>query len=173
LRQIDERIDSFPLWMRPPFYGMFLVYGMIFARVILVLPVALIVLLAAGPEGILKVIWILIVAGLAGFAGGVAFTLVHPLLRRLGRVGAILTGWVCVFSYLSVIVPAVSQDPASRHYFDMRNPIDWGITVALSVIFGSVLGIGFIEEPNRARRFRPPWVQRKQRVTSRVHPPSP
>ena len=168
LKSIDERIAQLPEWARPPFYGMFLVYGLIAARAIIAVPILLIVLIAAGPEGILKALWILIVAGLAGFAGGIVFSLLRPILRHAGRAGAIVKGWLCVFVYLATILPLLSpDDPHAKGYFDAHDPHEWIIVAVLSLVFGTALSEVFVEEK---REKRPRWIQRKQRVTSRAHP---
>jgi hypothetical protein len=41
----------------------------------------------------------------------------------------------------------------------------------VSLLFGSILGAGFASTLSDEARHRAPWIQRKQRVTSRVHPP--
>jgi hypothetical protein len=115
----------------------------------------------------------LIVAGLAGFAGGVAFSIARPLFRRLGRLGAFATGWLCVFAYLCVAAFGLrSDDPRSRNYFSVHDRGAWIAVAVGSILFGSMLGAAFAEDGKPARLKRV-WVQRKQRVTSRVHPPAP
>ena len=124
-------------------------------------------------SGVLEGIWVLVVAGLAGFAGGCAYSVFQPVFRRLGRVGGMLTGWTCVFGYLAILLPLLSSnDPRSRDYFDVHDRASWFIVAGASVIAGSVLGWNFVADVPRRRRLRKRWIQRKQRVTSRVHPPA-
>jgi hypothetical protein len=170
LDRVDENISQLPEWARPPFYGMFLVYSLIAAKAIFALPILLVALLVGGPVGMLTAIWILIVAGLAGFAGGVAFSVVHPLLGRLGRFGALATGWVCAFAYLVTVLPVLDVRDPRYDRFDFHDPESWIVIVVMSLLAGSVLG-GFFMNDERGRGRRQRWVQRRSRVTSRVHPP--
>jgi hypothetical protein len=142
-----RNIEGLPAWARPPFYGVTMVYVLMLAKGGILLPVVLIVaLVSGGPEAILQVLWIAVVAGLAGFAGGIAYSLAHPLLRRLGRPGTFVTCWVAVGAYLAVVVPLVgSDDPTSRHHWDVRDPVGWGIVAVCSVLFGSVLAAFFVD----------------------------
>ena len=174
LERAAENIEALPAWARPPFYGMFIVYGMIAAKAGIALPILLIIVIASGPSSILTTVWLLIAAGLAGFAGGVAFSLVRPILKRLGRVGAIATGWICVFTYLIVILSLIEgTDADTRRRFDLHDPVAWVIAAVLSLLFGSVMGLAFMDDDANAKRRRLPWMQRPQQVTSRVHPPAP
>jgi hypothetical protein len=131
-----------------------------------------ILLLKGGPTGLLEGIWILIVAGLAGFASGAAYSVVRPLLKRLGRLGAYAAGWFCVAAYLVALLPILSSDDArSRDYFSFHDRVSIGFLIGASLLFGTILGHAFVEDapsPRSPKR----WIQRKQRVTSRVHPPA-
>ena len=176
LGTIDERLASMPPWARPPFLGMLLVYGMmLFGRGWLLIPLAIIGVLMGGPVAVVRILWVLIVAGLAGFAGGLAYAMVHPILHRLGRGGHVVIGCLAVFVYMATGYFLLgSADPDLRARFDLQRPVSWVIIGAVSLLFGAVLGSMFHTEapgPDGAGRRR--WAQRKQRVTSRVHPPAP
>jgi hypothetical protein len=172
LDDIADRIEALPAWARPPFYGMFIVYALIAGRALIALPIVAIVLFKSGPAGLLAGVWILIVAGLAGFAGGTVYSLVWPILRRLGRVGAYATGWLCIAAYLLAMLPVLSSsDPASRRYFSLHDRAGVFAIVFCSLLFGTILGHAFASD-KAIHRSPKRWVQRKQRVTSRVHPPS-
>ena len=169
---IWARLDAMPSSLRPPFYGMMAVYALMLAKARFVWPVLIIALIFAGPQGLLEGLWVLIVAGLAGFAGGTAFALVRPLTRRLGKPGAFVTGWLSVFAYLAVVLPMLSSDdPTHRSYFDPHDPVGWVIAALLSVLFGSVVGAFLIDIAPQLKPKRR-WLQRRQQVTSRSHPPA-
>jgi MFS family permease len=114
--------------------------------------------------------WVVVAAGIAGFAGGSAYAIAHPLLRRLGRPGIFVTCWLGVGAYLGALIALIrSDDPASRHHWDLRDPVTWGVVAFCGVLFGSVIAAFLVDVEGAPRRR---WVQRKQRVTSRVPPPS-
>jgi hypothetical protein len=166
------RLDDMPASLRPPFYGMLAVYAIMLAKARFLWPILIIALIVAGPEGLLEGLWVLIVAGLAGFTGGTAFALVRPLTRRLGKPGAFITGWLSVFAYLSVALPTLSSDdPKHRNYFDTHDPKAWVITALMSIVFGSIVGAFLIDIAPQLKPKRR-WLQRRQQVTSRSHPPA-
>ena len=172
---VDARLAGMPRWARPPFYGMLLVFAMmVIRRGALLIPVVILGILLGGPEAAIQIAWILIVAGLAGFVGGLAYALAHPVLGRLGRAGHIATGWLAVFAYLTTAVFLLgSADPDLRARLDLQQPISWIIICPLSLLFGTVLGwMLHAEGPGQKRESRR-RVPRRQRVTSRVHPPPP
>ena len=139
--EVEARIKAFPSWARPPFYGLFFVYMLIASRAIIAVPIAIILVLMNGPEGILKGVWVLIIAGLAGFGGGVAFSIARLSLRWAGKAGDMVTGWVTVFAYLLVLLPGVSsEDPRSRQYFSLNDHAAWFSLILCSLIFGSIIG---------------------------------
>ncbi|AHG92874.1 hypothetical protein J421_5339 (plasmid) [Gemmatirosa kalamazoonensis] len=170
LDEVLKNVESLPEWARPPFYGAFFVYALMAGRAILLLPLLAIGVLVKGPEFVLQALWVAIVGGLAGLAGGTAWSLARTAPRRVGRPGTYVKWWLAVAVYMATAFALLSRDEVDpRHHFALRDPVEWVIVVALSVLFGSILA-GFELEARPKRR--PPWAQRKQRVTSRVHPPA-
>ncbi len=160
-----------PAWARPPFYGVFIVYALAAARAWVMLPVLAVGVLLGGPEAVLRVAWIVVAAGAAGFAGGLAYAVADPLLRRLGAPGVYFTWWLTVGVYGGTLMPLVSaDDPRSRYYWDPQSGAAWFSISACAVLFGSVIASITLDTRAGGRRRR--WVQRAQRVTSRVHPPA-
>jgi hypothetical protein len=136
-----------------------------------------IIILAAvfqgGPQAVLDIVWVFIALSLAGFAGGTAFSLARPVLRPLGRWHVIPLGWCCVFAYACVILPLIAGVAFEHRPLGHRRPFafdvaGWIAITFVSLLFGSLLGAFFLE-PAPGRK-RPAWVQRAQRVTSRVPP---
>jgi hypothetical protein len=170
LAEMFKNVESLPAWARPPFYGMFFVYALMAGRAILLLPLLVIGVLMRGPEFVLQALWVLIVGGLAGLAGGSMWSLAHAALRRAGRPGIYVTWWLALAAYMATGFPMLSASgPDSKVRFDLHDHVTWIIIAALSVLFGSVLASAELDLKPKRRR---PWVQRKQRVTSRVHPPA-
>ncbi len=162
-------VDGMPAWARPPFYGLFIVYALTAAKGGLLLVVALLVALARGPEVVLQVLWLFVAAGVAGFGGGVAFAIARPLLRRLGRAGVVLTCWLTVAAYLGGLLLLLGPGEGARRHWRASDPVFWGINAFVSILFGSVIAVLWLDLAPRAPRR---WIQRAQRVTSRVQPPS-
>jgi hypothetical protein len=169
LSRLDDNIAALPAWARPPFIGLLTVYMMIAIKAIYLLPITIGVLIFSGPEGVLKALWILIMAGVAGFLGGVAFTIVAPLARRIGHIGPYLL-WSSAFgAYITTAVLLVDgyKEGGAPHLAHLA-PMNWWILGVGSVTFGSVFARAIsTENPRKSKR----WIQRVQRVTSRVHPP--
>jgi hypothetical protein len=173
---VERRLAELPPWARPPFYGVLLVYGLALAkRGGLIVPLLILGVLLGGPEAALRMGWIILAAGIAGFAGGLAYTVAHLMLYRLGRAGAILTGWLAVFAYSATLFFLLgSADAAMRARFDLREPVPWIILGAAAVLLGTVLGLMLWAQgqPPPGPGKRRTWIQRPQKVTSRVHPPT-
>ena len=78
-----------------------------------------------------------IAASGAGAGGGLAFSLTHPTLKRLGNVGNYLTGVVCVGAYMGALLlaaPVAFGEPLAGSRSD-------AVVVALVyVAFGLVVG---------------------------------
>lgn len=181
--RIDENISALPAWARPPFWGMMFVYVFMFVKLAsfggaVVLVLLIVGLVQEGFDGLLQALWMLVGVGLAGFAGGIAYAIVRPLTRRLGHIGAFPAWWVGVAMYLAAVFRLLGSGPSPM----LDDPIDLGsragqVTLTiLSAFFGSICAAVEVDVlrdwARRTRRRSRRWVQRKQRVTSRVHPPS-
>ena len=168
--RVDEFIASVPAWARPPFIGMLAVYTYIAIKAIYLFPITILILLLGGPEGILTALWILVLAGVAGFAGGLAFTLISPITRRIGHAGPYVL-WTCSFgAYITTAVLLLDghREGGPPHLAHLR-PVNWWILAIGSVVFGSVFAHGLTsDKPSKRKR----WIQRVQKVTSRVYPPA-
>jgi hypothetical protein len=168
LSRLDDRIAALPAWARPPFIGLLTVYMMIAIKAIYLLPITIGILIFSGPEGILKALWVLILAGVAGFLGGVAFAIVAPMARRIGRIGPYVL-WSSAFGvYITTVVLLVDgyKEGGAPHLAHLA-PINWWILSVASIVFGSVFARAISVKPQKVKR----WIQRPQRVTSRVRPP--
>jgi hypothetical protein len=168
--RVDEFVASLPAWARPPFIGMLAVYMIIAIKAIYLFPITVCVLVLGGPEGLLTALWILILAGIAGFAGGVAFTLIDPFARRIGRIGPYLL-WSCSFgAYITTAVLLIDghREGGTPHLAHLQ-AFNWWLLGIGSVVFGSFFAHALTSrKPTKRTR----WVQRVQKVTSRVHPPA-
>jgi hypothetical protein len=166
----DKFIASLPPWARPPFIGMFAVYLLIALKAIYLFPITICLLVLGGPEGLLNGLWLLILAGFADLAGGVAFTLVDPLARRIDRIGPYLL-WSCSFgAYMTTAVLLLDghREGGPPHLAHLQ-AFNWWLLAIGSVVFGSFFAHALAShKPTKRAR----WVQRAQKVTSRVHPPA-
>jgi hypothetical protein len=166
---LDTRIEALPSWARPSFYGMLFVWMLTLARGGIVLPIIILAaLFQGGPHAVLEIVWLFIALSLAGFAGGTAFSLARPVLRPLGRWHVIPLGWCCVLAYACVILPLIASVALEHRRSFAFDTAGWIAIAIASLLFGSLLGAFFLE-PAPGRK-RPAWVQRAQRVTSRVPP---
>lgn len=93
LRLIDL-IEQVPRWARPALMGGLLLGGVVGVRVIVLGP-----LIPSGPMTFREDLTAILAATAAGASSGLAYTLVRPTLRRLGRPGDYLTGVVLAFAY--------------------------------------------------------------------------
>lgn len=168
--RVDEFILSLPAWARPPFLGVLAVYTFVTIKAIYLFPITIGILVFGGPEGILTAVWILILAGIAGFAGGLAFAIVDPVARRIGRIGPYVL-WSCSFgAYITTAVLLVDgHGEGGPPHLAHLEALNWWILAVGSVVFGSVFAHALTShKPTRRKR----WIQRAQKVTSRVHPPA-
>jgi hypothetical protein len=179
--RLDARLSELPAWAHPPIYGMLFVYLLMFVRLTLfggALAVVLIVGVIRGGFGVLlQVAWAIVSPGLAGFVGGVGYALLRPPGRLLGRFGAFPAWWVGVAAYVATafFLLSAGSSPLLEDPLDLRARDDQIILAIASLIFGSVcaaIEVDIIRGMTERARPRRRWVKRKQRVTSRVHPPA-
>ena len=168
LTALEERVARFPAWLQPAAAGALLVFALVGARMLFALPVLLIFVVRDGIEVIALALGVLIAALIAGAAGGLAYSAVGDRLMRFGRIGAYLTGMVCVAGDLVPLL-VIMGFVDDRKRFDPTRPASWIIALAATVLFGTIFGhAAFVEEDAAAgRRPKRVWIQRKQRVTSR------
>jgi hypothetical protein len=147
---LQERVERLPPWAQPPFQGVLFVYGLMLAKGAAVLvPLALLVAVVLGGwRAALRVVGVVLAVGLAGFAGGLAWSLVHPPSRwLLGRLGRYPAWWAAAFGYFLVLLPAVSAvAPGALEDFDLADPRAWIALVVVSLFFGSLLARWFAED---------------------------
>jgi hypothetical protein len=179
--RLDARLAELPNWAHPPIYGMLFVYLFMLVRLTLfggALAIILIVgVVRGGFQALLQVAWTMVAAGLAGFVGGVGYALVRPVGRLLGRLAAFPAWWVGVAAYTATAFFLLSAGPTPllEDPLDLQAREDQIILIVASLIFGSVCAaveVDIIKGMAGRTRPRRRWVQGKQRVTSRVHPPA-
>ncbi len=138
-----ELIESAPAWLRPGLYGALFVFGLMFARgLVFILPIALLVLAFTHPEQIPKLLaGILVVVPIAGFLGGIAYSLVGQLAGRIGKTGQVLqyvaAAWVYCMLLVFIIMPWL--DPPTVQALSFRANLV--LASGMGVFFGLILGL--------------------------------
>ena len=150
---LEERIDRLPAWGRAPFRAVLLVYSYVLLHGWFLVPLALVLAGARlGWSGLVLVFWVLMMVGVAGFAGGVAWALVHPPSRwLLGRFGRYPAWWAATTVYFVVLLPVLkARARSAEHPLDPADPrVALGIVLA-ALIAGSVMAWQFHDEPAAA-----------------------
>jgi hypothetical protein len=161
IARAEESIESLPEWARPPFYGVFIVYYYMAMKALFAIPILFVVVLRSDADGLLKAGWVVIVAGLAGFCGGLAYALVAPLSRSLGKVGRYGIWWLTVGTYLFIAFVMLGNLDASRG--SALGPLSirvWVLLAIVSVVFGSGLAHTFAPGASAGRR---QWTRRSRK----------
>jgi hypothetical protein len=125
-------VERVPSWARPAAVGAAILAAIVSVRVIFALPQ-----LISAPSNFGEALLAVAAAAGAGAAGGFAYSLTRPTLRRLGRLGDYFTGIVCVFAYvgaLAVVAPLAFGEPLIK---DQASLIIFAVA---SVFFGLVVG---------------------------------
>ena len=125
-------IERIPPWARPAAVGAAILGAIVSLRVAFALPV-----LFSNPDKLGEALLAVAAAAGAGAAGGFAYTLTRPSLRRLGRIGDYLTGIVCVFAYMGALALVAPLAFGERLIKDRAGLI---VFVVVSAFFGLVVG---------------------------------
>jgi hypothetical protein len=173
LDRVTARVDALPAFWQPPVIGAGIVLAYMAAKATYLAPVLLlgigVAVVRDGPRVLVAVPLLVAIAAFAGACGGLAYSLVGRALQRIPKVGAYLTGWVVLGSYLAVVVELLTRFRLVRP----RYQIDWSSPASVSpwlfcvLILGVAFGWGWSQGENSTLRR---WRQRVQRVTSRVPP---
>jgi hypothetical protein len=130
---LQRSLSRLPAWARPPVVGAAGVTALTSGRMVDMFPRMLRDPLALG---------VVLFAAAAGAAAGLAFSLVRPKLERLGAVGDILTGVVCVATCLVtflVVPPLVFGD----RVVGVSTSEDVVMLVVCSLLLGALVGSWF------------------------------
>lgn len=136
---VFQWMSRVPSWARPAVVGAVILVGIVLVRTVFMLPALL-----AAPGGVGGVILAIVAAGGAGAAGGLAYSLTRPSLRKLGLPGAYLTGIVCVFAYMGTLAVAA---PYAFGASIVEEPSDLAIFGIVSLFFGMVMGHSWFRDP--------------------------
>ena len=91
--------------------------------------------------------WAVLVGAAAGASGGLAYTAIRPLLRRLGRAGDYLTGVGTMLAYMWTIAVMLPEA-----FGDGRNQTGRFIAFSLTAtFFGLVIGHHWFATPSEER----------------------
>jgi hypothetical protein len=166
--RVLHRISEAPAWLQPPLLGPCIALWMMLGRIWFYgPPVAALALWLGGLAGLWVLFRVIVIVAVAGFAGGLGWTVATPLVRWFGRPGRHLRGWLTVGSYLTPAMWALDQiGVRGRHGTPGIDSLELGIALALTLLFGSLMAEWWTVD----ERARPRWRQRKQRQTSRVSP---
>lgn len=173
LDRVTARVDALPAFWQPPVIGAGFVLAYMAAKATYLAPVLLIgigvALVRDGPRVLVAVPMVVAIAAVAGACGGLAYSLVGRSLQRIPKVGAYLTGWVVLGSYLAVLMEVLTRFRLvrPRYHIAWTSPASVAPFVFCVLIFGAAFGWGLSHGGNSTRRR---WRQRVQRVTSRVPP---
>ena len=132
-------IDRVPQGARPAVVGAALLAAVVLVRVLLSPPALL-----AAQGGLVEVVLAIGTAAGAGAAGGLAYSLTRPSLRKLGRVGAYLTGIVCVLAYTGALAIAAPVAFGERIVDGRADLVIFGV---VSLVFGLMIGHAWFREP--------------------------
>lgn len=125
-------LERVPSWGRPAVVGAAILGAIVGLRVLFALPTV-----ASQPRKLVEALTALVAAMGAGAAGGLAYSLTRPMLRRLGRPGDYLTGVVCVFAYMGAIALVA---PIAFGERVIKNRADLVVFGIVSAFFGLVVG---------------------------------
>ena len=125
-------IERVPSWARPAAIGAAALGLLVSVRIVFALP-----LLLSAPLRFAEALLAVVAAAGAGAAGGFAYTLTRPTLRRLGVPGDYLTGIVCVFAYVGALVLVAPVAFGERIIDDRTGLVTFAI---VSTFFGLVMG---------------------------------
>ena len=125
------QLDRVPSLLKPPLFGALILGAMVSVRIVFALPT-----LFRQPEHLIDALVAVLAASGAGAIGGLAYSLSRPTLRKLGTLGAYLSGVVCAGAYLGafVLIAPIAFD---------ESPIDDRAGV-ISFIIGTVIAGLFI-----------------------------
>jgi hypothetical protein len=130
--RVFARVERVPAWARPALLGALLLGAFVSLRIVFALP-----MLFRTPGRLGGLLVAVAAAAAAGAAGGFAYSLTRPTLRKLGLVGAYLTGIVCVFAYMGALLiaaPVAFGEPL------VEGGGDLGAFAVISLFFGLVMG---------------------------------
>ena len=138
---LSRWVQSRPAWLRPALYGALLIYGFVIWRGgLIILPIAIPILFfldRALLGRLLLAIFILAPAG--GFAGGLVWGTLSPLLARLGKAGRVLKfvvgTWVYAAVLVFVIIPTIEP---GKH---MSPALAWGFIGGWGLFMGIAMGL--------------------------------
>ena len=139
-----ERISRLPPWLRPTVIGAFALLWIMGWRILFAIPFLLYFAYRDGLAEGWQALAVLGLATAAGALGGTTFTLLRPILRHLGVVGAYLTGVGCVAVYLlflTITLGPLTGEPS----FDLRDRGTQFIWAFVTLVFGLLVGHFFRE----------------------------
>lgn len=131
-----------PAWARPAAVGALLLGAIVSVRILFALP-----FLFSAPGKLGAASLAVLAAAGAGAAGGAAYSLTRPTLRKLGRPGDYLTGIVCVFAYMGSLALVAPYAFGERLIDDHA---DWVIFSIISIVFGLVVGHSWFQKPTES-----------------------
>lgn len=129
--------ERLPAGLRPAAIGAAALAAIVSLRLVFAVPAII-----RSQVSVVEPLLAILAAAAAGASGGLAFTLVRPTLRKLGRVGDYLTGIVCVGSYLAALI-LVSPWAFGKQMLD--GPAGWYAFGATTLLFGLVVGHTWFE----------------------------
>jgi hypothetical protein len=121
---------ALPTWAQPAAFGAAVLVGIVALRL-------LIAGMGSSTFSGAEALRALAAAALGGAAGGVAYSLTRPTLRKLGTLGAYLTGVVCVIAYGGSLV-AVAPIAFGETLIEDR--VSLFAFLVMAVLFGLILG---------------------------------
>lgn len=134
LGNVALAVGRLPQWARPAAVGGLLIGGWTLVRAIILVAVRR---APVTPKLLLTVLAALGLGIYGGLVGGIAYALIRPPSRRLGRAGDYVTGIVCVYAYLAAFgIPAALF--TSEEMF--RSTTGWVILLIVGAVFGVVVG---------------------------------
>ena len=147
-------------WLRPPLDGAMLLFRIVRWRIVFALPILPFLVSKYGLRVFLDVGWVLIVATVAGAAGGLAFSVLQPLRARSLKLWAGLAGYASAAAYLAVALTGLSARAPETGFTSRQGLEAYGVCVLL---FGFIMAAVYYDvavsggrRRKGARRLRTP-----------------
>jgi hypothetical protein len=131
-----------PRWAQPPVAGALIIFQLTGRRMLPVVPFVLLLVAMKGgvrSAGVLlaAALGALLAAAVAGAIGGLTYSLLSPLLLRMGWLGARLLGILCVAAYLAPLLLGYVYLSGGT---GLADPGFWISLSICSLLFGYMVG---------------------------------
>jgi hypothetical protein len=141
LAALFQWVQGRPSWLRPALYGSLLMYGLVIWRGGLILvPIGTVVLFIHDRALMWRLLLtILVLAPAGGFAGGLVWGALTPLLNPLGKVGKVFKYVVGTWIYAALLVFLII--PTVKPTENIPPAVAWGFVAGWGLLIGICMGL--------------------------------